>query len=86
MFELATREKAEGKQRLLICDRHDSHISGNFIAHCMKYKITLLVLPAHSSHYTQLLDVAVFDSLAIALSQETDCLTSNSIARISKAE
>jgi hypothetical protein len=52
----------------------------------MRYKITLLVLPPHSSHYTQPLDVAVFGPLATALSQETDRLTSNSISRISKGE
>jgi hypothetical protein len=34
VFEPGTREKAGGKQRLLICDGHDSHITGNFIAHC----------------------------------------------------
>ena len=75
-----------GKPRLLICDGHDSHISGNFIAHCIRHNIELLLLPPHSSHYTQLLDVAVFGPLAIALGKETDCLTSSSLSRISKAE
>ena len=34
VFEPATRAKAAGCYRLLICDGHDSHISGSFIAHC----------------------------------------------------
>jgi hypothetical protein len=87
VFQPATREKAMGKPRLLICDGHDSHISGNFIVHCMEYNIVLLVLPPHTSHYTQPLDVAVFGPLATALGQETDRLTSiTSASRISKAE
>ena len=61
MFEPATREKAQGQPRLLVCDGHDSHISGNFIAHCMDHNIELLVLPPHTFHYTQPLDVAVLD-------------------------
>jgi hypothetical protein len=83
IFEPATREKAKGKPRLLICDGHDSHISGNFIAHCEENNIVLLPLAPHTSHYTQLLDVAVFGPLATALSQGTDSLP---VARISKAE
>src|SRR5207248_3289592 len=82
----ATREKAQGRQRLLICDGHDSHISGNFIAHCMRYRITLLLLPPHSSHYTQSLDVAVFGPLSTALGQAVDRFTSLEVSRISKAE
>ena len=72
-----------GKPRLLICDGHDSHISGNFIAHCEEHNIVLLPLAPHTSHYTQPLDVAVFGPLATALSQGTDSLP---VARISKVE
>ena len=64
VFEPSTREKAQGKQRILICDGHDSHISGNFIAHCMRNNITLLVLPPHTSHLIQPADVGVFGPLA----------------------
>src|SRR5579862_8447381 len=86
VFEPATREKVQGRQRLLICDGHDSHISGNFIAHYMRYKITLLLLPPHSSHYTQPLDVAVFGPLSTFLGQAVDRFASLRVARISKAE
>ncbi|APA15885.1 hypothetical protein sscle_15g106550 [Sclerotinia sclerotiorum 1980 UF-70] len=63
VFEPATRAKADGKYRLLICDGHDSHISGSFIAHCLQNRIVLLILPPHTSHLLQPLDVAVFDPL-----------------------
>jgi hypothetical protein len=86
VFEPATREKANGRQRLLICDGHDSHIAGNFIAHCMEHKITLLIIPPHSSHLLQPADVAVFGPLATYHGQETDRLTRNGIRRLAKAE
>jgi DDE superfamily endonuclease len=34
-FDPATRAKAGNQFRMLICDGHDSHISGNFVEHCM---------------------------------------------------
>jgi hypothetical protein len=86
VFEPATREKAGGRQRLLICDGHDSHIAGSFIAHCMEHRITLLVIPLHSSHLLQPADVAVFGPLATYHAQETDRLTRNGVCCLSKAE
>ena len=59
-FDPATREKAKGKYRMLICDGHDSHITGDFIGHCMDNDILLMILPPHSSHLTQPLDVGVW--------------------------
>ena len=44
-FEPNTREKVGGQPRILFCDGHDSHITGNFIDHCMDYKIRLLIMP-----------------------------------------
>jgi DDE superfamily endonuclease len=44
-FEPATREKANGRMRLLICDGHDSHITAHFIHHCIDNKIILLYYP-----------------------------------------
>ena len=38
-FKQATRDKVAGEYRLLICDGHDSHITGKYIAHCMDYNI-----------------------------------------------
>ena len=62
-FEPATREKTDEEPRLLICDDHDSHISADFIRHCIANDIVLLLLPPHSSHLLQSLDVDIFFSL-----------------------
>jgi len=34
-FEPATHEKVDRESQLLICDGHDSHISADFIRHCI---------------------------------------------------
>lgn len=52
----------------------------------MQYNITLLLLPAHSSHYTQPLDVTVFGPPSTALGQTIDCFTALGVSRVSKAE
>lgn len=86
VFEPETREKANGKPRLLIADGHDSHISGNFISHCMENNIDLLILPPHCSHILQPLDVSVFGPLKTAHGVETDTLTRTGISRTQKPE
>jgi hypothetical protein len=86
VFEPATRAKANGQQRLLICDGHDSHISGNFISHCIQNRITLLILPAHTSHLLQPLDVAIFGPLKKRLSAALSHLNQAQLVRIQKIE
>ena len=86
IFEPLTREKAGGQTRLLICDGHDSHISGNFISHCMNHNIQLLVLPPHTSHMLQPLDIGIFGPLKKALTAALSPLQEAQITRIQKAE
>lgn len=85
-FEPATRYKANGRTRLLICDGHDSHISANFIAHCINNNIILLILPPHTSHLLQPLDVGVFGPLKQAISACLDRLIRTGVNRIQKPE
>ena len=75
-----------GEYRLLICDEHDSHISGNFIAYCMNNNILLMILPSHSSHLTQPLDVGVFGALKKHMAREIEPLMRTGVARIQKVE
>jgi len=86
VFEVETREKANGKPRLLICDGHDSHITASWIAHCMKNNIILMILPPHSSHLTQPLDVGVFSPLKRLMASAIEPLVSTELHRIMKAE
>src|SRR5947207_755068 len=54
--------------RLIICDGHDSHISAEFVDFANQNKIEIVLLPPHSSHLLQPLDVAVFGPLKKAIS------------------
>jgi hypothetical protein len=86
VFEPATRTKANGEYRLLICDGHDSHISGSFIAHCLLNKILLFILPPHTSHLLQPLDVAIFGPLKKRLTAALEHLNAAQLLRIHKHE
>jgi DDE superfamily endonuclease len=85
-FEPETRDKAVGEYRLLICDGHDSHITGKWIRHCMENNIILMILPPHSSHLTQPLDVGVFGPLKKHLATEIEPLIRLGVTRIQKVE
>ena len=85
-FDPEIYDKAGGEYHFLICDGHDSHITMEFITHCIDNKILLMILPPHSSHLTQLLDVRVFSSLKKYIAVELYPLMSTGIARIQKFE
>jgi hypothetical protein len=86
VFEPATRDKANGGYRIIICDGHDSHINGEFVAHCYDNKIELLLLPPHTSHLLQPLDVDLFGPLKTAMSNRIYRFVGTGIRRIQKVE
>lgn len=86
VFQPLTYKKAAGRQRLLIADGHGSHIQGDFIAYCMENKIDLLIMPPHTSHLLQPLDVGVFSAFKRYHTIETHALTRLSSQRIPRAE
>ncbi|KAF2683601.1 DDE-domain-containing protein [Lentithecium fluviatile CBS 122367] len=70
VFDRCTKEKARRSYRLLILDGHGSHITMDFIDYCDKHRILLAILPPHSTHTLQPLDVAMFKPLSTAYSAE----------------
>jgi hypothetical protein len=52
--------------RILIADGHSSHLSQEFLDYCLAHKILLCILPPHSTHSLQPLDVVLFLPLLIA--------------------
>ena len=64
VFERYTAPKTKGRRRLLIVDGHSSYVNMKFINLCDQLRILLLVLPSHSTHRLQPLDVSLFASLA----------------------
>ena len=85
VFDPQTR-RTDGKRRLLITDGHDSHLTAKFISYCIDKEIDLVVLPPHTSHQLQPLDVSIFSPLKRALSNEVEKLFRLTTRRIPRVE
>ena len=83
VFEPSTVSPSK-QRRLLILDGHGSHVKGRFIAFCILHGIDLMVLPAHTSHKTQPLDVGIFGPLKAAMARLTDKAATYDHGRIPK--
>ena len=66
VFHPATSGKAGNRHRLLIMDGHGSHVISTFIERCDSLRIDLLILPPHSTHWLQPLDVGLVSPLSTA--------------------
>jgi hypothetical protein len=68
VFERFTKPKVVNRKdwRLLILDGHSSHVNMAIISYTMRHGIVLCVLPSHSTHTLQPLDVVVFSPLSRA--------------------
>ena len=87
-FDKHTKARLDSPEeyRLLLCDGHDSHISAELCAYCLQNRIVLILLPPHSSHLLQPLDVGIFSPLKMALSRRQARLFRSGVRRIEKAE
>jgi len=70
VFDRYTKAKARRSYRLLILDGHGSHVTMDFINYCDQNRILLAILPPHSTHTLQPLDVVLFKPLSSAYSAE----------------
>jgi hypothetical protein len=69
VFDCYTKQQS-GRWRLLILDGHGSHVMMEFIDYCDCHRILLIILPLHSTHTLQPLDVVLFKPLSQAYSNE----------------
>jgi len=86
VFQPQTLPSSPNQRRLLIVDGHGSHVKAPFIAFCMKNAIDLMVLPSHSSHITQPLDVGIFAPLKAAMARATDRASRYEEGRVQKVD
>jgi DDE superfamily endonuclease len=88
VFDRLTKEKAKRERRLLIVDGHSSHVNMRFIDYADMNRIVLAVLPPHSTHRLQPLDVGLFSPLATFYSQQIDQLLTQSqgLVRLTKRD
>lgn len=85
-FEPSTRSKANGATRLLIADGHGSHVTAAFVRFCIDHNILVLLLPPHSSHLTQPLDVGIFSPLKQRMAEELDRILRYGVPNLKKFE
>ncbi|KAF2176494.1 CENP-B protein [Zopfia rhizophila CBS 207.26] len=85
-FDMYTKDRTVGVNRLLILDGHESHESLEFQLLCKKKNILILCMPANASHLLQPLDVGCFAPLKRAYGQEVDKLVRNHIFHVTKLD
>jgi hypothetical protein len=83
VFDRYTKNAASRGRRLLILDGHNSHINMAFIDYADHNRIILAILPPHSTHRLQPLDIGLFSPLATYYSQEIDRLLTESQGLVS---
>jgi hypothetical protein len=74
MFDPCTRNEASRGRKLLIVDGHYNHFNMAFIDYANRHRILLVILPPHSTHRLQFLDIALFSPLANYYTQKLDRL------------
>jgi DDE superfamily endonuclease len=86
VFERYTQPARQTTKRLLLLDGHSSHVNMAFVDWADRHGIILLILPPHSTHRLQPLDVGLFQPLSTEYSAELDKLMNNSYGAISMSK
>ena len=63
VFDPLTKDKANGRIRVLLMDGHNSHFTPEIIAYAMECNIKIIGYPPHCTHVLQGLDVVCFAKL-----------------------
>ena len=82
VFHRCTVKKANNRRRLLLVDGHSSHVNMQFINLCDSLRILILILPPHTTHRLQPLDVGLFSPLANYYTQGLNELIFNNLNAI----
>ena len=79
IFQRYTSEIVKRSRRLLIVNGHSSYVNLQFIESCDRLRILLLILPPHSTHRLQPLDVSLFAPLARFYTNNLNSLIASSL-------
>lgn len=82
-FHQETKKKAGNRRRLLIVDGHSSHINMEFLKLADSFKILICILPPHTTHRLQPLDIGLFGPLERAYSTHLDNFTFDGLGWVS---
>lgn len=84
IFDPETKDRANGKPRVLICDGFGTHKTLEILEFCLEHNIILCRLPSHTSHKLQPCDVAAFAPLKAAYRDEVERLERGGVNAIGK--
>ena len=79
IFDPETKERANGKPRVLICDGFGTHETVEILEFCFENNILLCRLPSHTSHKLQPCNIAPFAPLKAAYRDQVDRLEQGGI-------
>jgi len=74
VFDPQTKDRANQKPRVLICDGFETHESLKIMEYCFENNILLCRIPSHTSHKFQPCDVGVFGPLKAAYREQVERL------------
>jgi hypothetical protein len=84
VFDPETKERANNKPRVLVCDGFGTHETLEVLEFCFANNIILCRLPSHTSHKLQPCDVAVFAPLKAAYREQVERLERGGVNTIGK--
>lgn len=84
VFDVETRDWANGKPRVLICDGFGTHETLEILEFCFENNIVLCRLPSYTSHKLQPCDVSVFAPLKTAYCDQVERMNRGGINAIGK--
>jgi hypothetical protein len=84
VFEPQTRERANRKPRVLICDGFGTHETLEILEFCLANNIILCRLPSHTSHKLQPCDVGPFAPLKTAYREQVERLNRGGVDTVGK--
>lgn len=86
VFDCETKELAQGKPRILICDGFGTHETLEVLEFCLENNIVLCRLPSHTSHKLQPCDVGVFGPLKTAYRNQVERLSQGGVDTVGKED
>jgi hypothetical protein len=84
VFDPKTKERANGRPRVLILDGFGTHETLEILEYCFANNIVLCRLPSHTSHKLQPCNVAVFGPLKTAYREQVERLERGGVNTIGK--
>jgi len=86
VFDEDTRQKANGRRRVLLLDGHGSHLTLEFIQYARQANITVICYPPHTTHLLQGLDVVAFAQLKRIYARHVKAFETDTCRSVRKAD